>query len=434
MRCSKNISTHRNAVISVNNLYAGYDSIVLKNISFIIKKGDFIGIIGPNGSGKTTLLRCLAKFLAPKYGTILIDNTDIKNYTPIELSKKLAVVPQFEDLPHDFKIEDFVFIGRYPHLCRFKKESKKDYDIVQKSLELVKCLHLIGRKISQISGGERKKVIIARALAQNPEIILLDEPTSHLDINSRIEIMELLKKLSDLGLTVIIATHDINLAIQYCTKVILINDGKIVGIGHPEEILNREVIKKVFKVDAIIKKNPITNRIYVIPAKPKTRTYTKVNIKVHVVCGGGTGSNLMYKLVYNNFRVSAGVLNVLDSDWETAKNLGIQVVSEAPFSPISNSSYNENIKVMKSSDVIIITNVPFGNGNLKNLIAVKKVSKEKNIISIEKDPIEVRDFTNGLATKIYNSINNCKKVKNDDEALLILNRMLSKIKKEEKIN
>jgi len=425
-RCQKsNLSSTSGILnhITATNLSAGYNSeLILKNIAFSIKKGELVTIVGPNGAGKTTLLRVLAKYLEPKSGTVLIEGFDLKKLNQALLSKKLSVVPQVEEPVFNFKVEDFILMGRIPYLKRTGFESEKDFKILQKVLKLVRCEHLVGRRLNQVSGGERRKVLIARALVQDPKILLLDEPTLHLDLNSQIEIMNLLKNLTKKKITVITTLHDLNLAIQYSSRIMLLSNGKILCFGEPEKVLNKSNIKKAFNIDVILRKNPITNKIYIIPVSTFPRRKKEKNIKVHIICGGGTGSDIMCKLLALGFEVSAGVLNVLDSDWETAQLLGIQVVSEAPFSPISNSSHFENLKLMRNADVIVITNVPFGKGNLRNLEALRNLSKRKIIISIEKDPIEKRDFTGGLATKIYKKLN-CKIVKNDDDALKILEKI-----------
>ncbi len=388
---------------------SGYFEEVIKDISFEAHGGEFIGIIGPNGSGKTTLLRTIAKVLRPRRGVIYLDGQDLERISIKDLAKIVAVVPQNFQIDFNFKVEDVVLMGRTPHLGRFELESGRDFEIAFKAMKTVGCDHLIGRTIGEISGGELQKVIVARALAQEPKILLLDEPTAHLDINYQIEIMSLLKKLAEKGVLVIAVIHDINLALQFCSKLILMKEGRIIDFGRPEDVVKS--IGDIFDVEVVVRRNPITGKFYVIPVKLE-----KVEgVNVHVICGGGSGAKLMLKLR----KGSAGVLNVLDTDWEIASSLGFEIVSEAPFSPISDGSHERNLKMIEKAEKVILTDVPFGYGNLKNLEAALYASELEKLIVIEKTPIERRDFTKGEATKLYKSLK-AKFVKDEEKAILSL--------------
>ena len=249
----------------IKNVECYYDSIkALDSVTFNVDKGDFVCILGPNGSGKTTLLRCLSGILKPKVGCVLIDDKDINLLSRREMAKCVGVVPQESYIGFNFKVLDVVLMGRHPHIKRF--ESKRDLEIAFKAMEATKVQHLADRLITNVSGGERRRIIIARALAQEPEILLLDEPTVHLDINHQIEIMELLKELCvKEELTVIAVFHDFNLASRYCNKLILLSRGRIEALGKPVEVLTEENIRKVFHVQVVVEHNRLTNSIYVVP-------------------------------------------------------------------------------------------------------------------------------------------------------------------------
>ncbi len=390
----------------LKHVSSGYIEEVLRDISFEAEAGEFIGIIGPNGSGKTTLLRTIAKILMPRRGVIYVDGKNVAEMSVRELAKIIAVVPQNFQTNFDFKVEDVVLMGRTPHLGRFELESERDFEIALKAMRTVGCEYLIGRSVGELSGGELQKVIIARALAQEPKILLLDEPTAHLDINHQIEIMNLLRELADSGVLVIAVIHDVNLALQFCSKLILMKDGKIVAIGKPEEVV--EAIRDVFDIDVIVRRNPITGKFYVLPVKLE-----KVgNSDVHIICGGGSGAKLMLKLK----RGSAGVLNVLDTDWEIAKSLDFEIVSEAPFSPISDEAHERNLKLIEKAETVILADIPFGYGNLKNLEAALYASELGKLIVIDRTPIEKRDFTNGRAKELYRRLKG-KFVRDEDDAI-----------------
>ncbi len=392
--------------LKLENVSSGYVEEIIKEINFEAHDGEFIGIVGPNGSGKTTLIRTIAKLLKPKKGSIYLNGRDLAKIKVKDLAKIIAVVPQNFHVDFNFNVENVVLMGRTPHLGRFELEGEKDFEIAFRAMRIVGCDHLVGRSVNEISGGELQKVIIARALAQEPKVLLLDEPTAHLDVNHQIEIMNMLKKLAEGGILVIAVIHDINLALQFCSKLILMKDGRIVAFGKPEEIVGH--IKDIFGIDVVVRRHPITGKFYVLPVKVE-----KVGkAKVHVICGGGSGAKLMLRLE----KASAGVLNVLDTDWEVANSLGFEIVSEAPFSPITEESHEKNLKLIDKADGVILTDVPFGYGNLKNLEAALYASELGKLIVIDKTPIESRDFTNGRATELYKKLN-AKFVKNEEEAI-----------------
>ncbi len=254
-----------NEILRVNNLYGGYhkDS-VIRGISFGIKKGDFAGIIGPNGSGKTTLLRLLSKVLIPQNGDIKLDNADIRRMNQKEFAQKTAFVPQDTTINFSFTVFEIVLMGRIPHLRRMQAENEKDFLIAEKALLVTDVLHLKEKMINEISAGERQRVIIARALTQEPALLFLDEPTSHLDISHQVQILDLLRKLNrDNKLTVVMVLHDLNLAGEYCNRIIMFNEGRIFADGSPQEVLSYQNIEKVYKTIVVVNNNPITNKPYI---------------------------------------------------------------------------------------------------------------------------------------------------------------------------
>lgn len=253
--------------LQVQNLKFGYKKdLVLKDISFNIQKGKFVSIIGPNGSGKSTILKLLNHLYSPKKGEILVEGKNIDSFKKRELARKIALVPQDTILDFDFTVEDVVLMGRHPYKKRFQKEDDKDNWIVEEALEMTNTLHLKDKLITEISGGERQRVIIARALAQNPSIILLDEPTSHLDINHQIEILNLLKQLNEeKGTTIVVVIHDVNLASRYSDQIIMVNHGEIIEMGNPEDVITRKNIEEAYNLEVVIEKNKVTNKIFLTP-------------------------------------------------------------------------------------------------------------------------------------------------------------------------
>ena len=252
--------------IEVLGVDCSYGSIrALEGVSFEVGERDFLGIIGPNGAGKTTLLRCITKILRPKVGAILLDEEDVSDMGREEIAKKFGVVPQESLLTFPFTVLDVVLMGRTPHLGRFARETRRDLRVAKAAMKLTKVTHLADRTVNELSGGEKQRVVIAKALTQEPKALLLDEPTLHLDINHQLEILELLKGLNERKkLAVIAVFHDLNLAARFCTKLLLLNSGKIHSIGSVEEVLTPENIKTVYHVDAHITRHPLTKSLNVV--------------------------------------------------------------------------------------------------------------------------------------------------------------------------
>ena len=388
------------------------ENLVLKDISIQFEKGYLYGVIGPNGSGKTTFLKVLCGILNSNYGKVIADKLNIKKLSIREIAKKIAYVPQSTLINFDFSVKEIVMMGRYAHVGRFSQISAGDKRIVNDLIDKFNLHELIDRSFNELSGGEQQKVILARAIAQQSKIILLDEPTIHLDIQYQIEFMELLKQYIKDGMLIIIVLHDLNLASQFCDRIFLLNDGCIKAFGSIKEVITRENIKSTYNIDVIVRKNLFTNSIYVTPLRkrvPSTLQYENSNKlkRIHVIVGGGSALDILPKL--KNYDISVGIVNVLDDDYILASELNYKIISEAPFSPISEESSQKLKTTLNGVDLIILADVIFGKNNLENLKILNEIDKE--IIIIEKTPIENRDFTEGIATKIYNDIKSKKKVK-----------------------
>lgn len=384
--------------IEINNIEFGYrESLVLKGISFNIEKGEFISIIGPNGSGKSTLLKTLNNLYVPKGGIIFVDGEEIDNYKKKDLAKKIAMVPQDTAIDYEFTVEDIVLMGRNPYKGRFQKDTEDDYKIVYEAMERTNTLYLKDRLITEISGGERQRVIIAKALAQKPSIILLDEPTSHLDINHQMDILNLLKTLNEeKGTTIILVIHDINLASRYSDKIVLINQGKVQGIGTPEEVITINNMESTYNMKVVIEKNKYTDAPYLTPIEIRKKDENLSVQNIHVISGGGSGQEVINKLYYEGYKLSLGVLNVGDTDWNHGKTLRIPIVEEEPFNNISDKSFNKNLKIINKSDMVVITNVPIGRGNIKNLQAGLLALKiGKKVYYVNGSGYDRFDYTDG---------------------------------------
>ncbi|AKB85875.1 heme ABC transporter ATP-binding protein [Methanococcoides methylutens] len=251
-------------MLEVNDVIVKYGTRqILNQVDLQAEEGKFVGIIGPNGSGKTTLVKTINNIIKPTAGSITIDGRSIDDMSSVEIAKNIAMVSQVISINFEFTVEDVVLMGRTPYIKG--AETHEDMEIVQDAMEKTKILHLKDRFVTQLSGGELQKVIIARALAQNPKILILDEPTSHLDITNQIDILSLVKDASRKGMIVIAVIHDLNLAAYYCDKICLIRDGDLISSGTPKEVLTPSNIKTTYNIDVEVINNIITNSLYVIP-------------------------------------------------------------------------------------------------------------------------------------------------------------------------
>ena len=261
-------------MLKVKGLTCGYDKFLLQDINFDVKRGEFLGIIGPNGSGKTTLLKAITRVLKLRYGEVLLEGRSINHYTFQELARRIAVVSQdVESAGLNLTAIEYVLLGRIPFMRRFQfLETNEDKKIAFQMMEKVGILNLALRSISEMSGGERQCAVIARALAQEPQILFLDEPTMHLDIGHQVRILDLLKRLNkEDSLTVVVVLHDLNLASLYCDRLVLLKEGRVHSIGTPEEILTYPVIEEVYKTLVVVEKNPVTSKplICLVPEAEK---------------------------------------------------------------------------------------------------------------------------------------------------------------------
>jgi len=389
-------------VIEIRNLsFSINGKEILKNIILDVYKGEFIGLIGPNGSGKTTLLKSINGINKCK-GTIKIEQQDINQLTDREIALKIALMNQNTIIGFPFPAEEIVLMGRYPHLKKMQRISKNDRDIANKYMKFTNTFILKDKPITNMSGGERQRVLFSKVLVQETEIILLDEPTASLDITHEEQIFKYSKEMSKNGKTVITAVHDLRIAAKYCDRLILIKDGRIISDGIPKEVLTSENIKIAYDVKAFVYENPFTSLI-------DFYTYDRKNLdkNIHVICGGGSGSQIIHYLFEKGYRLSCGVLQYGDTDFINSEIMGIDIIKCMPFNDISEELMRKNIESIMKSNLTILTNMFIGKQNISNLIAARY---SNDLIIIEDTPIENRDFTGGEALNIYNELKKNAKV------------------------
>jgi len=239
---------------------------VLDRVSLAVNRGDLVGILGPNGSGKTTLLRLLGGTLRPHAGSIRLDARPMADWSRRDIARRVAVVPQETHAPFDFTVLDIVLMGRFPYLGAFALEGPEDLAIARRALEATGTAAFEERAFSTLSGGERQRVVIASALAQSPQLLLLDEPTASLDIGHQIEVQRLLARLNtDSGMTMVLSTHDLNLAAALCRRLVLLRGGRVLAAGPTEEVLTSNAVRALYDVDAAVERHTRSGRLTVVP-------------------------------------------------------------------------------------------------------------------------------------------------------------------------
>ena len=255
--------------ISVENLNVKYgNKEALKNITLQINSGKIVTVIGPNGSGKSTFIKAISRCIKPSKGNIFLDDQNINRINTKEIAKNLAVLPQVKNVPSDISVEELVSYGRYPHLSFGKRLLREDNEIVDWALKKTGLIELKKRLVFTLSGGERQRAWIAMSLAKKPKGLLLDEPTTFLDISFQLEVLELIKELNkNLGITVVMVLHDLNQASRYSDEIMVMSHGEICDYETPDKIIRRPMLKNIFGIDADIYEDKINKCPYFIPKR-----------------------------------------------------------------------------------------------------------------------------------------------------------------------
>ena len=390
--------------IQASRISAGYGrNIVIRDVDLCLGAAEFVGLIGPNGSGKSTLLRALSRAIPILAGELNIGGRPASGLSVREVAREIAFVPQMEPALFDFPVRDIVLMGRNPHLARRSGEAPEDYSEASRAMAATDTLQLADRLITELSGGEQRRVLIARALAQRAPALLMDEPTAHLDLSHQCDILSVVRRQVDReGVACLAALHDLNLAAAFCDRLVLLSAGSIAAEGPVDKVLRAEVLAGAFGPGISVGRSPGAAAPVILPRIPLEEDQPADADRIHVVCGGGTGAEILSMLRRRGHLVTAGVLNRSDSDQLACDALGIEHVSEAPFSAISATARARCEELMRQSSLLIITQVPFGKGNLANLELARAAQEQgKPVYVIDADRVASRDFTGGEAERLY---------------------------------
>lgn len=401
--------------------YAGHP--LLYGVHMSIQAGEMVGLLGPNGSGKTTLLRLVSGLLHPQQGQILLAGRTLENWKRRSLARMLAVVPQELQVPFAFTVEQMVLLGRTPFINLFGSHSKRDHEIVRDAMSVARVDGLAKRIFNELSGGERQRVTLAMALAQQPRLLLLDEPTSHLDIKYQIEMLELVKQLNrEMGITAIAAMHDLNLAARYFPRLLLFQRG-IVADGGPAIVLEPCLLQRVYDVNVQVGVMHGAEYLSVLPPSNSVlaERQQQHEAHVHVMAGGGSGALVMRALADVHIPFSAGALNIGDSDYTLALRLASTVIGEQPFAPIALTTRQTLRACLRVTSLLIICPMPIGPGNLALLqealsaqqfglpvmLLLSPIGEQPSHspdISAILQQISKRDYASGEGTKLFQQL------------------------------
>ncbi|MEI7084473.1 Fe(3+) dicitrate ABC transporter ATP-binding protein FecE [Pectobacterium versatile] len=247
--------------LTTQNLTAGYgDKRILDGLSLSLPAGKITALLGPNGCGKSTLLKCFAKLLIPESGTIQLNGKSLSTFSARQLSRHLALLPQQHLTPEGITARDMVAYGRSPWLSLWGRLSPDDRQRVQIAMEKTHIVDLADKRLTDLSGGQRQRAFLAMLLAQDTPVVLLDEPTTYLDINHQVELMKLLRELNQAGKTVVTVLHDLNQASRYCDHLVMLADGRVMAQGSPHEVMKPELLQRVFSIDAEIHAEPVSGQ------------------------------------------------------------------------------------------------------------------------------------------------------------------------------
>lgn len=395
-------------MLECSHVASGYgDREVLKDVNLTVEEGDFVALIGSNGTGKSTFLKCISGLLPMKRGEMKICGRRQADLKSKERAQLVAVVPQSYNVDYDFYVEDIVLMGRNPYLSLRRRESEKDYEIVKAAMEATNTERFRGRLYNELSGGERQRVILARAIAQQPRIILLDEPTSALDIHHQIEVMELIARLNrEENMTVIAVLHDINMAARFCKRIVMLREGLVAADGTPTQVVNRKNMVELYEMKLLIRENPMFQKPEILPIRVVEEERIPTPRHVHVICGGSGAVKLLEELDARGFTVTAGVVNSDSDDCAVCRFLEMERVEIAPFTPVTPTDQQRNLELMRDADAVIVSNVPFGTDNLENLSGLEGVTGN---LFLHRN-IQSSDFTDGALEKRLREIEASRKV------------------------
>ncbi|MGB4441321.1 MAG: ABC transporter ATP-binding protein [Coriobacteriia bacterium] len=371
---------------------------VVRDAALEVRPGEFVGLVGPNGAGKSTLLRAVTGGADVLSGDIVCGSSVLR-LPERERAQLIGVVPQSQPSAFAFTARAFVEMGRHPHLGRLASLGPDDHAVVDEVMERTDTARLAAERIDELSGGDLQRLTLAQALAQQPRVLLLDEPTSHLDLNHALQVLDLVRSLADGGIAVLGVFHDLGIAARYADRMSIVADGRLTPSAPPAEALSSRVISDVFGVRAVVRTDPVTGSVAVTPVlRGEDLTSDGSRGTVGLVCGSGTGIALMRDLMRTGYDVAAGALNRGDVDQAVAEALGVRHAALPPFGEIDADAQEAVRRAYAEARCVVVCPTPFGRSNLPNLRAAFESGRPLVLVG---DMTPDRDFSGGEATDLW---------------------------------
>jgi iron complex transport system ATP-binding protein len=381
----------------------------LKEVDLEVGVGEFVALAGPNGSGKTTLIRAVLGLLPSLPGSVELFGDPVESLSIRDRARRVAWVPQEEFPRDDVPLLDYVLYGRNAHLGWLEGESERDRRQALTILSQMGLKDRVADGVLSISGGERQRTILARAIAQDAPLLLLDEPTSHLDIGHQLDLLVRVRRLAEeRGVGVLAAMHDLNLAARFADRIVVLSHGRKHVEGTPSEVLSEELLARVWGVASDLRQDPRTGVPYLLPhhvipvGRPGSTPPDERPI--HVVAGGGAGGPFLRALIDEGFRVTVGAIHLLDSDTEIAERLAIPAAVEIPFAPLGPEVRARNRDFLAEAQAIVVAPFAVGPSNISNLEDLLPYRGRVPMLLATHPPIIERDFTKGSASQLWEAL------------------------------
>jgi iron complex transport system ATP-binding protein len=338
---------------------------IVDGVTLSVRRGELLGVIGPNGAGKTTLLRLLSGLLAPTAGVVTLAGMSLNGMSPRRRARLVTFMGQELPPPFAFTVMEVLLMGRYPHRGRFERDSAEDREKARRMLSYVGLPGFEDRKLNELSGGEGQLVLFARSLVQDTEIILLDEPSSSLDIRHQDRIFSMAQELARENRALVASVHNLDVAAQYCSRLLLLEKGKAAAEGRPREVLTTDSIDRVYGVRTLVSSNPVTGSVAVtvIPSRAAGG-----GARIHLIGGAGSAVNLTRELYRLGYTLSGGIAHEHDSDEKLWRSLGVPCAAVGAFSRISEQDVRTAARSVQEADLVILCSFPVGTGNVGNLM------------------------------------------------------------------
>jgi iron complex transport system ATP-binding protein len=410
------VSVGRGALLSARGLsWKAGETTIIDGIDLDLERGELVGVIGPNGAGKTTLLRLLAGLLDPAAGTVLLDGRPLAATDARARARRLAFMSQDTTQSFPFTVMETLLMGRYPHLGRFALESGDDRERAIRTLSYVGLAGLEERDFSQLSGGERQLVLFARTLVQESDALVLDEPSASLDIRHQDRIFSMAQELAREGRAVISSVHNLAVAAEYCSRLVLLSRGQIAAEGRPEEVLRTDILDRVYQVRTLVSPSAATGSltVTVIPGRISGN-----GVRVHLVGGAGSAVNLTRELYRLGFSLTGGIAHEHDSDEVLWRNLGIPCRSVGAFSRIGDAEVSGAAPLVEAADVTVLCSFPVGTGNLGNL---RLAARARRLLVLRPGPADLpRSFFSPEGKALFDEICGTARISGYEEILTAL--------------